>query len=155
MVFKIYSVSHGWFEVDFDREFLLINTNVTGCDAPLLLLESLCELLENKTTETWLLWQNEPEANVLNLELQGDMLAIRVYDTNDERFSLDYSGITLREHVVNCLYKAKADFIETVKNILNEFSLYENGNGRRRYEAHWGAFPQTQYHCLKSLLRTK
>jgi len=157
MLFKILSISLGWFEVDINREFILVNSDFMGCDAPFLLLEALGDLLENKTSEAWLCWQDEPGAYILKLEKQDDRLIVQIYDTekNYDSTNLDYSGITLREHVVNCLYEIKTDFTNAARNILDEFALYENGNGRRRYYAHWGGFPQLPYQRVKNLLNSQ
>ena len=155
MLFKILSIHHGWFEVDFDRGWPLTNSNYLGCDAPCLLLEALGDLLEDKVTEAWLCWQDEPGANILNLEKQDDKLLVRIYSADKDSYDLSYGGITLRNHIKECLFRTEAQLKDSIKNIFEEFGLYENGNGRQRYDTHWGNFPQQQYNRLKKLLRTK
>lgn len=56
MTFKIMDISHGWFEVDIDRKRLLCCSNYLGYDGPLVLLETLCELMEHKVGEKWICW---------------------------------------------------------------------------------------------------
>ena len=160
MLFKILSISHGWFEVDFNREFILVNSGFMGCDAPYLLLEALGDLAENKDTEAWLCWQGEPGVTILNLEKQDDRLIVRVYDTDDSLEYINYlqpdhTERRLSEYAAGRLYKTEDDFVGAVRNILDEFALYENGNGRIRYEKHWGEFPQEPYHRVRRLLRGK
>jgi len=155
MLFKILSIYYGWFEIDFNRGFILTNSDYLDCDAPRLLLEALCDLLESKITEAWLCWQDEPGACILNLEKQGDKLVIKIYNTNKESFDLDYSGVTLSKHTSECLFRTEAELKDSAKSILEEFELYENGNGRQRYNSNWGDFPQQQYERLKKLLYTK
>lgn len=155
MPFKIFTIVHGWFEVVLNKDFMLTNSDFMGCDAPFLLLEGLCDLMENKETEIWLCWQDEPGACILMLERQGDNLVIQIYDADKKSHDLDYSGIALSKHITKCLYKMEANMIKTAKNIFEEFELYENGNGRKRYDVHWGEFPQQPYARLKNLLRTK
>jgi len=153
MLFKVLSIYHGWFEVDFNRGWPLINSNYQGCDAPCLLLEALGDLLENKASEAWLCWQDEPGASILNLEKIDEMLFVRIYAADTDSYHLDYSGAKLSNHITECLYKTESYMTEATKNILDEFSLYENGNGRQRYEVNWGNFPQQQYNRLKKLLK--
>jgi len=152
MFFKIISIHYGWFEVDFYRRWMLINSDYLGCDAPCLLLEAISDLLENKITEAWLCWQDEPGASILNLEKQGDKLVVKIYGTDKESFDLDYSGITLNKHITDCLFTQEDDLINLSISIFEEFGLYENGNGRQRYEANWGNFPQQQYNRLKNII---
>jgi len=155
MLFKILSVYYGWFVVDFNRGWPLTNSDYLGCDAPHLLLEAVCDLLEDKTTEAWLCWQDEPGASILNLEKQNDKLIVRVYDTTQDSFDLAYNGTTLSKHITNCLFTTEGALKASAKSIYDEFWLYENGNGRQRYDANWGDFPQQQYERLKKLLQDK
>jgi len=155
LLFKIFRISHGWFEVYIGGEFSLINSNYLGCDAPMLLLEALCDMLEEKTAESWLCWQDEPRACILNIEKQDERFFMRIYNADKESKSLDYNGMSLSEHITECVYKSEEIFTTAVKNIVEEFSLYENGNGRGIYNAHWGEFPEQQYTRLKKLLRRK
>ena len=155
MLFKILSIYYGWFEVDFNRRFMLTNSDYLGCDAPRLLLEALCDLLESKIAEAWLCWQDEPGACILNLEQQGDKLVIKIYNTNRESYDLDYNGVTLSKYTSECLFTTEAELKDSAKNVFEEFELYENGNGRQRYDSNWGDFPQQQFERLKKLVRTK
>ena len=104
-MFKIISVSHGWFEVDFNRKWILTNSDYMGCDAPRLLLEALGDLLEDKASEACLCWQDEPGANILFLEKQSDILIVKIYATKKESYHLDFSGISLSKYIAECLYE--------------------------------------------------
>jgi len=154
MLFKVILISYGWFEVDFNRSCVLTNSHYLGCDAPGLLLEALGDLLENKTNDAWLCWQDEPGAYILNLEKQGEKLIVRVYGTDKESMELEHSGASLKEHIAECIYKAEEDFAESVENILDEFALYENGTGRNRYQEHWGDFPNAAYDRARKFLQS-
>ena len=154
MIFKILAISYGWFEVDFDRQFILTNSHYLSCDAPALLLGALCNLLENKSTEEWLCWQDEPGANILRLAKEDEQLAVDIYDTEKYSCDLAYSGISLIEHIKKCLYKTKGNLTKIAETIYMEFELYEYGIGRKRYDKNWGEFPQQYYH-LRKLLKVK
>jgi hypothetical protein len=82
MIFKVLSISHGWFEVDFNREFILDCTGATIYDPPYELLEALADLLESKSTEIYLCWPGEPGAHILNFGKQGDNLVVQIYETD-------------------------------------------------------------------------
>jgi hypothetical protein len=160
LLFKIFRISYGWFDVCIRGQFYLTNSDYLFCDAPMLLLEALSDLLENKVEESWLCWQEEPEAHILNLERQDDRLIIRVYEADKDSYDLDHSGMDLSKHIKQCVFQTEEDIIKAAKNIVEEFSLYENGNGRNIYDAHWGdryeqwgKFPERQYNRLKKLLR--
>ena len=154
LIFKILSISHGWFSVDFDRQFILINSSYLGCDAPALLLESLCSLLENKVNEEWICWQDEPGAYILRLDKYDDQLRLEIYDTDKDSYELPFSGVPLCEHITKCLFKTNGSLTKIAETIFMEFELYEYGIGRKRYDKNWGGFPK-QYYRLRELLRTR
>lgn len=153
LLFKIFRISNGWFDIYMGGQFYLTNSGYLGCDAPMLLLEALCNILENKVEESWLCWQDEPGAYILNLEKQDNRLIVRIYDTDNDSTSLDHNGIALSKHITKCVFKVEENITIAAKNILEEFSLYENGNGRGIYDNHWGEFPEQQYIRLKNHLR--
>ncbi|MCL1834633.1 MAG: hypothetical protein FWG48_00585 [Oscillospiraceae bacterium] len=154
LIFKMLSISYGWFEVDFNRQFILTNSHYLSCDAPALLLESLCNLMENITTEEWLCWQDEPGAKILKLEREDEQLVVEIYNTDKASFDLAYSGTNLGEYITECLYKTKDSLTKIVESIYMEFELYEYGIGRKRYDKNWGEFPR-QYYRLRKILRGK
>ena len=152
MLFKILSIQHGWFEVDFNRQFILVNSDYLGCDAPALLLEAIASFLEKKTDVQWLCFQGEPGVYIVRIECEDNRLLFEVYDTEEEAWNLEYQGETLSQYITKCLYRTEADRKEAAESIYSEFELYENGNGRKRYEYHWGSFPQQAFERLKELL---
>lgn len=155
MLFKILSIRHGWFEVDFNRQFVLTNSDFMGCDAPALFLNALGELLENKAVVQWLCWQDEPGAYILRLERDCERLIIEIFDAVKNSDHLKYSGDCLEKEIGKRLYKMDDEIKAFVEMVATEFGLYENGNGRQRYQHHWGDFPQQQYNRLQKLLRIK
>lgn len=152
MLFKIVSISHGWFQVDFNRQFLLTNSDFLNCDAPALLLEAVGNLMEYGTAVQWLCWQNEPSAYILKLERKGNQLIGQVYDTDAESTELDYSGQGLADYITECVFCFEEEMNQAAKTIADEFSLYEKGNGREQYCRHWSAFPDKEYGRLHMLL---
>lgn len=151
MLFKIICISHGWFEIDFNRQFILTNSDFLCCDAPALLLQAMGNLMEGDGVQ-WLCWQDEPGAYLLKLERKGNKFIGKVYDTEADSTELDYEGQGLEDHITECIYCFEDDINQAAEAILEEFSLYENGNGRDRYCRHWGDFPCKEYERLKRLL---
>jgi hypothetical protein len=119
-----------------------------------LLLDALCNLLEDKVDKEWLCWQDEPGANILKLDKTDEQLSIEIYATDKDSCDLAHSGVTLSKHVTECLYKTKEDLKKCAEAIYMEFELYEYGIGRKRYEKNWGTFPP-QYFRLRELLKQK
>lgn len=151
LLFKIISIDCGWFEVDINKKFILTNSIYLSCDAPALLLETLCNLMEDKIAKEWLCWQDEPSASILQLGKIDGQLVVEIYDTEKESFDLAHSGVTLNEYITTCLYSTKDCIEKAAKNILMEFELYESGIGRERYIENWSEFPK-QYYRLEKLL---
>jgi hypothetical protein len=110
--------------------------------------------LENKSTDEWLCWQDEPGASILKLERTDEQLLIEIYETDKESYNLAHSGATLSEHITNRLYNTKDSLKDVAESIYMEFALYEYGIGRKRYDKNWGEFPR-QYYRLRKILRGK
>jgi hypothetical protein len=106
--------------------------------------------LEEKVTEDWLCWQDEPGANILYLLKFGEQLSLEVYET--EISDLAHRGISLNEYMIKRVYKATGSLRKIAEAVYLEFELYEYGIGRKRYEKNWGVFPM-QYYRLRKLLR--
>lgn len=152
MIFKIIGISHGWFDVDFNRQFTLTNSDYLGCDAPALLLDALGNLMDGTASVQWLCWQDEPGAYILKLTEKEGQLIGEIYDTDIQAFHLEHSGDSLAKHIKACEYHFKDDIKEAAKAVAAEFGLYEKGNGRQQYRTHWGDFPHQPYRRLKQLL---
>lgn len=153
MLFKIIDISYGWFEVDFNRKFILTNSDYLGCDAPALLLEALGNLMDGTASVQWLCWQDEPGAYILKLTEKDGQLTGEIYDTNKESIHLAHSGDSLAKHITAREYHFKEGIIEAAKAIVAEFGLYEKGNGKIQYRLHWGDFPHKEYGRLKQMLQ--
>lgn len=153
LIFKIAGISHGWFDIDLNRQFILVNSDFLDCDAPALLLDALGCLLEGTSSVKWLCWQNEPGAYLLRLEREENQLVWEVYETDRDSTELEHSGPGLADHAAECVYRFEEDIFKSARAVEAEFNLYEKGNGRKRYRAHWGDFPHREYGKLKMLLQ--
>jgi len=152
VIFKILSISHGWFKMAIDWHFILDDSKTTGADAPALLLDALKSIVECKSVEEWICWDYESGAYIQRLEKAADQLIMEIYSpAKDYRsYSHLHSGTDLEKHISECLYKTTVRLADAVESICSEFELYENGNGRQRYDHHWMDFPEQSYHRLKN-----
>ncbi len=152
-IFEIHKISWGWFEVCFtphgEKQGFLTNSDYLQCDAPALFLDALANLSENKSREEWLCWQDEPGAYVLHIGSEGANILVGIYYSKKDSLDLPYSGAELAEDLDELVYSQVFKIHDLLDDVLTEFSLYENGNGLRLYNAHWGDFPQKEYHRLR------
>ena len=93
---------------------------------------------------------NEPGAAILHIYLKNERVHFAQYNlsvASDELNCEDEAAE--QDKCEKCWFDIPVDIQNTVDGIVTEFSLYENGNGRRLYEKHWGAFPTKEYKELK------
>lgn len=158
--FEIHGIHYGWFQVCFtphgEKQGWLTNSDYLGCDAPTLFLEALANILEKKTGEEWLCWQDEPGAYILRLAPENgiidgkiaEKIEIEIFLAPDST-ELPYKGAELASVEKKFDYKNSFEIKRLLDDVLVQFSLYENGNGLRLYEKHWDKFPKVEYHRLR------
>lgn len=156
-VFEIHKIRWGWFEVCFtphaEKQGFLTNSDYLQCDAPALLLEALGDLLEGKSREKWLCWQDEPGAYVLHIGIEEKNFSVEIYYSKKDSLDLPFSGEELADDLDELVYSEVFEARNLLDDVLTEFGLYENGNGLRLYNKHWGDFPQKEYHRLRQCAR--
>ncbi len=152
-VFEIHGIRYGWFEVCFtphdEKHGWLTNSDYLGCDAPALFLDALADILEEKTPEEWLCWQDEPGAYILRLALEGGKISVEIFLAEKDAMDLPHRGEELSREAKEFTYGKLFEIKELLEDVLVEFSLYENGNGLALYNRHWGDFPEKQYRRLR------
>ena len=153
--FEIHGIRYGWFEVCFtphdEKKGFLINLDYLECDAPKLFLEALADILEEKSREEWLCWQDEPRARILRIALEDGKAAVKIFTAEKEAFDLPYSGEVLADETKTPEYSNSFEIKQLLDDVLVEFSLYENGNGQALYNKHWGEFPEKEFGRLKKI----
>ncbi|MDE6733680.1 MAG: hypothetical protein K2J77_12510 [Oscillospiraceae bacterium] len=151
--FEIHEIHYGWFQVCFtphaENQGWLTNSDYLGCEAPTNFLVALADILEEKSTEEWLCWQDEPGASILRLVLEDGKIAVEIFTAEKDSLDLPYNGAELALEEKTLDYKNTFEIKHLLDDILVEFSLYEKGNGLRLYEKHWGQFPKAEYHRLR------
>lgn len=150
--FEIHGIHYGWFQVCFtphgEKQGFLTNSDYLGCDAPAQFLDALADILEKKSHEEWLCWQDEPGAYILRLALEDGKVAVEIFLAPDST-ELPYRGAELASAEKEFYYKNSFEIKQLLNDVLVEFSLYENGNGLRLYNKHWDAFPEKEFLRLK------
>ena len=151
--FEIHKIRYGWFEVCFaphgNESGWLLNSDYLGCDAPALFLGALADMLEGKSHEEWLCWQDEPGAVVLRLELCGNDISVGISYSDKDALELPFSGSELAHEAKELAYRGTFEARRILDDIIVQFGLYEDGNGLKLYNKNWGDFPVKEYQRLK------
>lgn len=148
--FKIESVHYGWFGMSAGQIYFKAS-NYTDYDMPRRLLEKIVRLISGESEREYLYLLAEPHAALLVLSVTHSRICMEAYDlirdSNDlprqERDALGLLG--------ECWANLAVLIPDAADDLVTEFSLYENGNGRALYETHWMPFPQDAYDALKAL----
>lgn len=150
-VFGIHGIHDGWFEVCFtphgEKQGWLVNSDYLGCDAPAFFLDALADILEEKSTEEWLCWQDEPGAYILRLAFEDEKINVEIFLGKDS-LELPYRGAELAAEQKEFYYANSFEIKQLLNDVLVSFALYENGNGLALYNKHWGEFPEKEYKRL-------
>lgn len=152
-VFEIHKIRWGWFVVCFtphaENRGFLTNSDYLGCDAPAMFLEALANILEARSKDEWLCWQDEPGASVLHIGASDKGLSVEIFYSGKDSLELPFGGKELVSEADELIYQNVFETQYLLDDVLTEFGLYENGNGLRLYNKHWGGFPQKEYHRLR------
>ena len=146
--FKINSISYGWFDMCIGPN-ICEASDFLSYDMPQKFLSKVMRVISDNTEE-WLYLMNEPGAFMLHIYLADERLNFAEYDLSVASFELNPEDESAeRDKCEKCYFDIDFDIQNAVDGIVTEFSLYENGNGRKLYEEHWGAFPEKEFDELK------
>ena len=151
-LFKINEITYGWFEAELGKCNIEVS-DYLGYDMPCKLLVKLINIIQMKSKEEVVYLMNEPGAELLKISGNDTEIIFELLDIDKHSDDLKYDADE-REELVNCtkcLGSYSESFASVVDNFVSEFALYENGNGRKMYETHWGIFPQKEFDELKSI----
>ena len=130
--FHIYNVRNG--DIDISIDDIGYCAGKYNYDVPNSLLKALADLLEKKETEIDIDWSYDVHEYSLTLRRVDDTL---------------YLNRAIGDRPINDC----DDILDAAKAVLWEFELYEDGNGRKRYEKQYRSFPQQEYDRLKQLVK--
>lgn len=148
--FKIESIEYGWFDFRIGKHYF-IASDYLGYDMPKEFLDKLIKVLKESSKE-WLYVMNEPGATIIELTSVDDTtISIQSYSISKHSYDLSPN---IEEEIRNkgaCDFSITIAKLDLIDDVITEYSLYDNGNGRKYYELNWGDFPQSEYNELKQI----
>ena len=123
--FKIDSIGYGWFEFRIGM-YYVETSDFLGYDMPTEFLNKLIKVLKGSSKE-WVYVMNEPGADILEILRSDNMITVNSFSMN----------------------KPSTELSSEIE--VTEYSLYENGNGRKCFDLNWGGYPQKEYDELKRI----
>lgn len=148
-ILKIESIKHGWFEMRIGKHYIDCS-DYLGTDTPKDLLEAVYNLLQKKTEEEWLCWDDEPGAFIMSLELIENKILVTLYGALLPSYNIQRSAKTLEENCGEQEWSEIVDLTQFLDELVTEFSLYKDGTGRCIYEKNWMLFPETEFSALRA-----
>ncbi|MBR1737287.1 MAG: hypothetical protein IJ736_09770 [Firmicutes bacterium] len=150
--FKIRKLMYGWMIIGIGEDHLIEASDFLGYDLPKKFLEKMIRLIRHESSEGLLHWQNEPGACIMCIENTDETICFSLYESKKDSDELDpYDERKEWQSCGNKIFSYDVKINDALDGIVAEFSLYENGNGRKMYEKHWGDFPQEEYDELKKI----
>ncbi len=152
MKFKILKIYYGWFDVELDSEVAITNSDFMGCDAPLLLIKAINNLLKSSSKIEWVAWHGEPDACILRLSANEGILTLELFYSKVDSTKLGYSGEEIAPYIEGEIYSITGSLKGFAEQVLSEFNRYSEGDMLELYEKHWDVFPVKELKELQSLL---
>lgn len=149
--FKIDRLMYGWINFRI-AEYCLEASDFLNYDLPKKLIEKIIRLIKDISDEEWLYVQNEPGAEIMCLDKTDNGICFSNYSCKKESYELDPKDEKGEQFSRDQkLFSIEIDFSDIIDSLVSEFSLYENGNGRKLYEYHWGEFPCKEFIEIKNI----
>lgn len=147
--FQIYYISYGWFGMRIGSD-VSEASDYLGYDMPKKFLSKVMRVI-SKNTEEWLYFMDEPGAGILHIYYENEQIHFEEYDLAVDSYELNREDEEAEwgKRSENSRFHVRESIQNVVDGIVSEFSLYENGNGRKLYERHWGGFPEKEFEELK------
>ena len=149
--FKIEAIEYGWFGLRIGSDGYAESSDYLGYDFPKKLLHAVWNVLQNDVKEEYIYIMGEPGAELMCISCYDEKVAVELYALGKNCDDLRKKEEDEKNNCGECLFRLDARAEDIVDGLVSEFYLYENGNGRDLYEAHWGVFPDAEYAKLKKL----
>ncbi len=147
--FKIDSIGYGWFEFRIGGYYVEAS-DFLGYDMPTEFLSKLIKVLKESSKE-WVYVMNEPGADIMEFLRSDNAIIINIYSMNKPSTELSRDIAEELGNIGNREFSISINIPELVDAVVIEYSLYENGNGRKCYDMNWGGYPQKEYDELKRI----
>lgn len=145
--FKIESIEYGWFDFRIGTLYRGVS-DYLGYDMPVEFLSKLLKILRSSSKE-WVYLMYEPGAEIMEFLRSDNTIIINVYSINKLSYDLSRDIADELQNIGNCEFSIRINIPEIVDAVVAEYSLFENGNGRKCHDMNWGRFPQKEYDELK------
>ena len=147
--FKIDSIGYGWFEFRIGM-YYVESSDFLGYDMPTEFLSKLIKVLKESSKE-WVYVMNEPGADIMEFLRSHNAIKINIYSMNKPSDELSRDIEEELKNIGNREFSISINIPELVDAVVTEYSLYENGNGRKCFDMNWGGYPQKEYDELKRI----
>ncbi len=147
--FKIESIEYGWFEFRIGKHYVEAS-DFLGYNIATEFLSKLIKVLKESSKE-WVYVMNEPGAAIMEFLRSNNAIMINVYSMNKPSYELNSDIAEELKNIGNREFSISINIPELVDAVVTEYSLYENGNGRKCYDMNWGGYPQKEYDELKRI----
>lgn len=148
--FKIESIRYGGFAMTAGELYCKASDRC-GYDMPRKFLEKIVRLVTGESDREYLYLMAESGASMLVLSAGRCRIHLDVYDLKADCDALPAVEREAYSLLGDCYANLAVTIPEAVDDLVTEFSLYENGNGKALYESHWMPFPQEPFDALKSI----
>ena len=147
--FKIDSIGYGWFEFRIGM-YYVETSDFLGYDMPTEFLNKLIKVLKGSSKE-WVYVMNEPGADILEILRSDNMITVNSYSMNKPSTELSSEIEEELKNIGEHEFSISINIPELMDAVVTEYSLYENGNGRKCFDLNWGGYPQKEYDELKRI----
>ena len=147
--FRIESIEYGWFEFRIGKYYVEAS-DFLGYDMPTEFLNKLVKILKESSKE-WVYVMNEPGADILEILRSDNVITINCYSMNKPSTELSRDIEEELKNIGKREFSISINIPELVDAVVTEYSLYENGNGRKCFDLNWGEYPQKEYDELKKI----
>jgi len=158
--FKIESIEYGWFEFRIGEYYVTVS-DFLEYNMPAEFLSKLIKVLKGSSKE-WVYIMNEPGASIMEFLRNDNKIIINVYSMNKPSFELNSDIAEELKNIGDRKFSDSFNIPGLVDAVVTEYSLYENGNGRKYYDTNWGeyrecygtdweGYPQKEYDELKRI----
>lgn len=162
-IFSIFDIDSGWFDMKFniDKETKAeISASYVLKESPKKLLILLTDLMAEKIHTGYVLFYNEPGANILSLE--KGVLTIAYSEDNVDEINIPLYGNMTFDEISNSINIENIDLqqeidVETfILSVYKAFSKYANNFVLYdKYEENWDYFPQKEWEAFKQYVKQK
>lgn len=161
MEFEIKKIFAGWFHVAFiydGKRIDIVSSSKWDNDAPKHFLKALYDIMsmeKGKTGSRYVLWDDEPGANLVALEKtkKGKVFIkiASIIEWYDIDIKLYGKGVPKGLEIKDVLFNKEININKFAESVVKSFYEYSTKEQIERYRDNWFGFPIYDFNNLKSL----